>query len=252
MDKSNTPCDNFEWSIRLARMLFRISFIEIFDEARFKSGPYIMIVIMIGTTLVYIYNSCVFDISIACLCLSYSVAFVQLDITLILAFIKNFRPMVEIINCLRTIYHLNAAVTNENYMFCKYYSELSKQISQMVFAVTFLMVGALPLTAIIQTIVLDVKVPPIALYFPGVAEYNSITFPLLLAYNFTIGLISFCIHTPTVIVVCFTFTNIHLMYAIFKCQLDKFQDKLSQGGMQSRHIKLFMLEILQMHKRYVE
>lgn len=113
-------------------------------------------------------------------------------------------------------------------------------------------VSLIILSGVVEMILTGVIKPCLNIYVPGIYDYSTIGFSLLMAYNYLIAVTSF-LTTPIGDMLFFIiFANIPMVPKVIQGQLDEMRDKLETNSGSLKEIKYRIMQYILMHQNYNE
>lgn len=171
---------------------------------------------------------------------------------LLLMIFKVLHPLVDIIHFIHDVYRRNARPTTKNYVICKQYANYCQIIVKYLLSSVATLILIMIISSLIEYYMSGIKITPIDLYFPGVADYSDLIFGFVLIYNYAVILVNFTVHNASLLLIYVIFVNILLLSSIIVNEMDELQQCLGDGNKSDGNIGNRLIKIIYTHKRYGE
>lgn len=162
----------------------------------------------------------------------------------------DLRRMMKLIEFFGDIYRKNNDPCSTYYNTCKHYARTTELTIKIAGSGYFGIVIILSLSGVFESVIRGVWKQPMIIYFPGIYEYSTIQFALLIAFNVIMIVVCF-VTLPVVDMLFFLmFANVPMVPTIIKQHLNSLDEGIENSRFSPREIKHRLVLYHLMHKSY--
>lgn len=167
-------------------------------------------------------------------------------------FLGDLRALVKVTDCIRTIYKSNSNESDRDYELCHEYFKYNRWIMRMIPALYFGVIIFYQIPSIIEYFESGVVRPLSGIYWPMIDEHKWQHLVILDAYNLISTLIAVIALIANDLFLFVVFVHVPMISRIVIRELNELQSVLNGDYVSEREVKIRLIKIILMHRKYNE